>query len=68
MVSAPEMAGLLNWCPADGYGLQGIYNRDLPWDHRVKEAWGLTGEEQLDQDQSKIFPSRKKVSFSRERD
>lgn len=33
--SAPELADLLDWCPADNSGLQGIYPETLPWDLRV---------------------------------
>ncbi|KDN45066.1 hypothetical protein K437DRAFT_256721 [Tilletiaria anomala UBC 951] len=35
--SAPEIAGLLNWCPPDGVGLQGTYPKSLPWDPRVTD-------------------------------
>ncbi|EPQ26036.1 uncharacterized protein PFL1_06489 [Pseudozyma flocculosa PF-1] len=39
--SAPEIADLLNWCPADMSGLQGIYPHNLPWDLRVTgSGWG----------------------------
>jgi hypothetical protein len=39
--SAPEMADLLNWCPPDGSGLQGIFRNSLPWDLRVTtDGWG----------------------------
>ncbi|KAN0061142.1 hypothetical protein ACQY0O_006877 [Thecaphora frezii] len=39
--SAPEIADLLNWCPADNSGLQGVYPHSLPWDLRVTgSGWG----------------------------
>lgn len=41
--SAPEIADLMNWCPADGVGLQGIYPDSVPWDLRVTgelNGWG----------------------------
>ncbi|PWZ03183.1 hypothetical protein BCV70DRAFT_12886 [Testicularia cyperi] len=41
MSSAPEIADLLNWCPADNSGLQGVYPHSLPWDLRVTgSGWG----------------------------
>lgn len=41
MSSAPEMADLLNWCPGDNSGLQGLYPHNLPWDLRVTgSGWG----------------------------
>ncbi|PWN27754.1 hypothetical protein BDZ90DRAFT_232149 [Jaminaea rosea] len=41
--SAPEIADLLNWCPGDNLGLQGVYRDSLPWDLRVAgelSGWG----------------------------
>ncbi|CAO1638037.1 unnamed protein product [Parajaminaea phylloscopi] len=41
--SAPEIWDLLNWCPSDGLGLQGVYRDSLPWDLRVAgelSGWG----------------------------
>jgi len=41
--SAPEVADLLDWCPAADSGLQGIYRGTLPWDLRVSGpdgGWG----------------------------
>ncbi|PKI84968.1 hypothetical protein MVES_001392 [Malassezia vespertilionis] len=34
--SAYEIAGLVDWCPADNAGLQGLYPYSLPWDPRVQ--------------------------------
>ncbi|KAK0566629.1 hypothetical protein OC861_003152 [Tilletia horrida] len=41
--SAPEIADLLDWCPPEDSGLQGIYRGTLPWDLRVsgdQGGWG----------------------------
>ncbi|CAD6885378.1 unnamed protein product [Tilletia laevis] len=41
--STPEIADLLDWCPAPDSGLQGIYRGSLPWDPRVSGpdgGWG----------------------------
>lgn len=41
--SAPEIADLLNWCPPDEVGLQGVYPESVPWDLRVSgelSGWG----------------------------
>ncbi|WFD30582.1 hypothetical protein MSPP1_001603 [Malassezia sp. CBS 17886] len=53
--TAKEMAGLLDWCPADHSALQGLYLGYLPWDPRVRGSGiGRGAQAVLDQNGGKF--------------
>ncbi len=65
--SAPEIAGLLNWCPPDQSGLQGIYPESLPWDPRVTDPLIINGRPNGSPGWG-IFPDPRWLQIGRERD
>lgn len=61
-------ADLLDWCPPDGSGLQGVYPRSLPWDLRVTgDGWGR-GAKKLKEEglNNGVFPDPRWLEFNRE--
>lgn len=55
--SAPELADLLDWCPPDEVGLQGVYPHHLPWDPRIKtDGWGRGAKSYREQHKGGIIP------------
>lgn len=55
--SAPEIADILNWCPADQSGLQGVYPLSLPWDLRITtDGWGRGAKQYREQHRNEIIP------------
>ncbi|WFD00423.1 hypothetical protein MYAM1_003172 [Malassezia yamatoensis] len=64
--TASEMAGLLDWCPADNSALQGLYPFWLPWDPRVNTGMGRGAQLIMEQNgghiqQDEILPDGKKI-------
>lgn len=65
------MAGLLDWCPGDGLGLQGLYRRTLPWSPRFDDASGVTSDGQVRPEAGTgrgWWPDNRWLKLSRERD
>ena len=65
------MADLLNWCPPDGVGLQGIYPNTLPWDLRVTtDGWGRGAKAYREAHQGglkdKLMPDTRWLEWGRE--
>lgn len=57
---APELADLLNWCPPDGLGLQGVYPLTLPWDLRITtDGWGRGAKQYREQHNADILPDHR---------
>lgn len=71
MTSAPDMAGLLDWCPPDGVGLQGVYRRTLPWSLRIDDQDAITNDGSVLPEGGPIrhwWPDNRWLQLSRERD
>ena len=67
MSSAPEIADLLNWCPAPNSGLQGLYPENLPWDARViGTGWGRGALEVKKNSKGNIIPDTRWLQIGRE--
>ncbi|PWN43720.1 hypothetical protein IE81DRAFT_322129 [Ceraceosorus guamensis] len=70
---APEIADLLDWCPPDGLGLQGIYVESLPWDRRANptSGWGrgtkAYQEEQKKKHVANLLPDSRWLEYGREK-
>lgn len=55
--SAPELADLLDWCPPDEVGLQGVYPHHLPWDPRITtDGWGRGAKSYREQHRGGVIP------------
>lgn len=55
--SAPELADLMNWCPLDNMGLQGVYPHSLPWDLRITtDGWGRGARQYREQHGNELIP------------
>ena len=64
--TASEIAGLLDWCPADNSALQGLYPYWLPWDPRVNNGMGRGAQYVMEQNgghiqQEEVLPDGKKI-------
>lgn len=64
--TAPELAGLMDWCPSYGSRLQGLYPGWLPWDPRVSNGMGRGAQAFLEQNgghfvQAEYLPDGKKI-------
>lgn len=64
-------ADLLDWCPPDGSGLQGVYPMSLPWDPRVSPGGGLgRGAKKLKEEgmgmKQGVIPDTRWLEFHRE--
>lgn len=64
--TAPELAGLLDWCPAINSRLQGLYPGWLPWDARASTGLGRGAQAILKQNggkfiQAEYLPDGKKI-------
>ncbi|KIS71286.1 uncharacterized protein UMAG_01186 [Mycosarcoma maydis] len=67
MSSAPEIADLLNWCPAPNSGLQGLYPENLPWDARVTgTGWGRGALAVKANSKGNIIPDTRWLQIGRE--
>ncbi|SPO22496.1 uncharacterized protein UTRI_01174 [Ustilago trichophora] len=67
MSSAPEIADLLNWCPAPDSGLQGLYPENLPWDARVTgTGWGRGALQVKANSKGHIIPDPRWLQIGRE--
>ncbi|SNX82576.1 uncharacterized protein MEPE_01282 [Melanopsichium pennsylvanicum] len=67
MSSAPEIADLLNWCPAPDSGLQGLYPENLPWDARViGSGWGRGALQVKANTKGHIIPDTRWLQIGRE--
>ncbi|KAJ1032683.1 hypothetical protein NDA16_000705 [Ustilago loliicola] len=67
MSSAPEIADLLNWCPAPNSGLQGLYPENLPWDARViGTGWGRGALAVKANSKGRIIPDTRWLQIGRE--
>ncbi|EST06217.1 Rossmann-like alpha/beta/alpha sandwich fold [Kalmanozyma brasiliensis GHG001] len=67
MSSAPEIADLLNWCPAENSGLQGLYPENLPWDARViGTGWGRGALAVKANSKGNIIPDTRWLQIGRE--
>ena len=67
MSSAPEIADLLNWCPAPDSGLQGLYPENLPWDARViGTGWGRGALAVKANSKGNIIPDTRWLQIGRE--
>lgn len=64
--SAPEIAGLLNWCPPDQIGLQGTYPQSLPWDLRVTDVEALRALQATSTRGGGFFPDFRWIQWCRE--
>ncbi|WFD03333.1 hypothetical protein MOBT1_002022 [Malassezia obtusa] len=64
--TASEIAGLIDWCPADNSALQGLYPFWLPWDPRINSGMGRGAQFVKDQNgghifQEEVLPDGKKI-------
>lgn len=63
--TAPQLAGLLDWCPTYESRLQGLYPGWLPWDPRVNNGMGRGAQTFLQQNghfvQAEYLPDGKKI-------
>lgn len=64
--TAPELAGLLDWCPAINSRLRGLYPGWLPWDPRASTGLGRGAQAYLEQNggkfiQAEYLPDGKKI-------
>ncbi|GAC97065.1 hypothetical protein PHSY_004649 [Pseudozyma hubeiensis SY62] len=67
MSSAPEIADLLDWCPAPNSGLQGLYPENLPWDARViGTGWGRGALAVKANSKGNIIPDTRWLQIGRE--
>lgn len=67
MSSAPEIADLLNWCPAPDSGLQGLYPENLPWDARVTgTGWGRGALQVKANSKGHLIPDTRWLQIGRE--
>lgn len=66
--SAPELADILNWCPPDQVGLQGVYPDTLPWDLRITtDGWGRGAKQYRDQHRAEMFPDARWLQLNADR-
>lgn len=67
-MGAPELADLLNWCPPDGLGLQGVYPLTLPWDLRITtDGWGRGAREFRQKHKGDVMPDNAWLSLHADR-
>ena len=64
--TAPELAGLLDWCPAINSRLRGLYPGWLPWDPRASTGLGRGAQVILEQNggkfvQAEYLPDGQKI-------
>jgi hypothetical protein len=66
--SAPEIADILNWCPHEDMGLQGVYPHSLPWDLRITtDGWGRNAKQYREQHRNDILPDSRWLEMHADR-